>query len=360
MTRRTIELVTAVALGALWATAVREPSVAAPPSSVEQPGLIVAAQAPPTTTARATGPSEVWDGIAALGYVPVDAIHRFELAPGQPVEVELQLTPSPHACSELVEGRCTSGCFEVMAAAGFEGSLALEVAPVDDPTDVIAASLAPGRITSAGHCLAFPLGHAGDRRVLARVSASAGHGPVELTAWRHPEPRGVPAPDLTLRLLPLGTARTQVLSDTPECARTYDTYDEFADECRFHGSVGALPLSETCDDGCTWWTYRFDEDRLDAVLLQRTVVDVDSTFVGAFYDEAVWIAAALDRDLGPSSMPESLATWADVEAPAAGGDALVLQRRSWIGATTTTTWELVGTPGHHPQVELRISVSNAD
>ncbi|MCY0989687.1 hypothetical protein OV203_21290 [Nannocystis sp. ILAH1] len=63
-----------------------------------------------------------------------------------------------------------------------------------------------------------------------------------------------------------------MLSDSPECARTYDPYDEFADECRFHGSVGALPLSETCRDGCTWWTYRFDEDRLDAVLLQRTVV----------------------------------------------------------------------------------------
>lgn len=67
--------------------------------------------------------------------------------------------------------------------------------------------------------------------------------------------------------------------------------------------------------------------------MQRTVVDVDSTFVGAFYDEAVWIAAALDRDLGPSSMPESLATEADVEAPAGGGDALVLQRRSWISVS---------------------------
>jgi len=161
---------------------------------------------------------------------------------------------------------------------------------------------------------------------------------------------------LTLRLPRLGTTKARVLAETPQCASDWDDEQR---GCRFHGSVGPLPLSETCEDGCTWWTYRFgDDDRLTSVELRRSVADVDDTFVAEFVDEAAWISTALERALGPSSPPESLETWAEVESPTVEHDEpIVLQRRTWVRAEGTTVWQVVGVPGHHPVVELHVTMT---
>ncbi|MEM9454666.1 MAG: hypothetical protein AAGF11_10840 [Myxococcota bacterium] len=363
MTRRTVELLTALALGSLGTMVLRPTTTAPTPvlsAPVCEPPEGAATSPVHEDTAQVEGPApsgarprvdpDVWDGVAALGYVPMGKIHRLELPPGGSAEVELMLTPSPRACDELVEGRCTAGCFEVMAAAGFSGRLHLEVTPLDDPQDVIATELRPGSTIAAGHCRGYALGHAGYGRVRARVSALEGHGPVELSGWRHEDPKSTPSVTGPLHLPRLGTSREHILALEPRCAE--DWY-ETEDVCRFHGSVG-LPLSETCEDGCTWWAYRFDEGRLVEAELRRSVVDVNAQFVGRFVDEAGWIASALEGSLGAPALPESLATWDEVEAD---DEPRELQRRTWSRPEATTTWSLVGIPGHHPIIELHVTVT---
>ncbi len=360
MTRRTVELLMALALGTVGTMVVFGlpssplPHAKAPLCEPEAGAAVEVATAEPAREGAGLG--DVWDGVAALGNVPLGGVHRVEVAPGRPAEVEFVLTPYPRACGDLVDGRCIAGCFEVMAAAEFDGVLDVEVSPLEDPTDVIASNLQPGPVIAAGHCRGFALGHTGVERVRARVSASEGQGTVQLAAWRSPDPESVPSAELTLRLPRLGTTKARVLAETPQCASHWD--DERR-ECEFHGSVGPLPLSETCRDGCTWWTYRFDQDdRLAFVELSRSVVDVDDVFVGKFIDEAGWIAGALDRVLGASSEPESLETWAEVESPTKDHhEPIVLQRRTWVRADATTTWEVVGGPGHHPLVELHVTMT---
>ena len=121
------------------------------------------------------------------------------------------------------------------------------------------------------------------------------------------------------------------------------------------------PWAKTCEGGCTWWTHRFVDDALDGVVLDRSIADVDEAMFGDFADEAMLMADALDRTLGPSAPPESLARWSDVERDdETGPERVVLQRRVWTYPDGTTTWELAGWPGHHPVAQLRVEVQRRD
>lgn len=128
-----------------------------------------------------------WEPVAALGYVAVGPVRRGEVAVGRPAAFELVLDPDPRGCHEPIDGHCAAGCFEIMAVAidGTAGPLRVEVSPLEDASDVIAASAGPSRVSRAGFCYGFPVGHAGHMRVEARVTAEAGEGPVEVAAWRH-------------------------------------------------------------------------------------------------------------------------------------------------------------------------------
>lgn len=354
MQRRAIELVMAVGLGALGATVVLSAPVPLRPGArapvCEGTGAASAVVAEEVVPALSP-----WEPVEALGYVAVGPVARGDVAVGHPAAFELLLEPDPRACHEPVDGHCAAGCFEIMAAAadGTAGPLRVEVSPLGDSSDVIASSLRPSRVGTAGFCHGFAVGHAGQMRVQARVTTEAGEGPIEVAAWRHPDPEGGSdqAPRLTLRLPRVGSPLSEVLAHHPECAAAWD---EEQASCRFHGSVGNLPLDRICEDGCAWWTYRFAAGRLHAVVLERSIADIDEQTFGDFADEAMLIAGELDRVLG-RSVPEDLGRWAEVEADDADGERVVLQRRAWQ-RDGSTTWELAGWPGHHPVAELRIEM----
>lgn len=162
---------------------------------------------------------------------------------------------------------------------------------------------------------------------------------------------------MSLRLPPLGSPLSELRRQDPACAKTWDPERS---ACRFHGSID-MPLSAQCDDGCTWWTYRFDSDGvLDRVELRRSVVDVDESFAGRFADEAALVASAIDLQVGTIATPEELGTWSEVEHPRADAEARVeLSHRTWTVADTTIRWELAGVSGHHPIVELLVDVSRS-
>ncbi len=312
------------------------------------------------TSTQSTAPhNRPWASVSALGYVPVGSCQSVDVKHGEPTIVHRWLTPDPRGCSGRSEGRCTAGCFEVMAASQDMslGPLSIEVTPSDDPSDIIAASLSPGDTAAAGFCYDFKLGHGGHKAIAVRVLPAHGEGTVEVTAWRHPDPEtNDTLPTIDLRLPTPGRARNEILAEVPACA---ENLDEQQASCRFHGPVGSLPLSKTCEDGCTWWTYRFEADRLATASLERSVADVDAEFFAQFADEAMMLATSLDQRYGHTP-PEDLAQWMDVETDEHRETLLVLQRRMWPTGKTLTKWELGGTPGHHAVASLRISVSSAD
>ncbi len=300
-----------------------------------------------------------WDPVRALGYVPVGP-SRVVTAAARPVSVPLTLEPDPRACHELREGRCAAGCFEIMATRcdGAVGPLTVEVTPAGEPDDVIAASLEPGASAAAGFCYGFPLGQAGRMDVVARVTTSRGQGPISIAAWRHRDPDlgAGGEPTATLRLPSLGTPQAELLARFPRCAEEWDAE---AMSCRFHGAVGSFPLSQICEDGCSWWTYRVEAGALAAVELKREIADVDEELFGRFADEAGQIAALIDRRYGALSRPEELGTWAEVEARSHEGRYVdvPLQRRVWARPDARTSWELDGVAGHHAVARLRVTVT---
>lgn len=307
-----------------------------------------------------------WATTRALGYVSASPIRRATLDAGRPLTVPLTLTPDPRGCASVDAGRCTAGCFEVMAIApDHQVDLSVTVSPAGAPEDIIAASLHPGSVVTGGLCYQYPLGHSGVQSIDVRIEAqgdvpegSPTELPIELAAWRHRDPRGgLEPPSPSLRLPPLGTPLSELLSQDSACAKTWD---QERTACHFHGSIG-MPLSEQCDNGCTWWTYRFDRNGdLDGVELRRSVVDVDEAFVGRFADEAALVAGAIDLQVGTIAPSEDLGAWTEVEHPRAGAEARVeLARRTWTLHETTIRWELAGIIGHHPSVELLLDVSRS-
>jgi len=155
---------------------------------------------------------------------------------------------------------------------------------------------------------------------------------------------------LALRLPAPGTPRDAVLADSEGCAAQLEPSGE---RCRFHGHLSPLPAP--CEGGCTWWTYRFDGDRLAVAELERANFDVDESFAHTFWAEAREVAGALTRSLGVSESVVTLNAWSAVEE-APDGARVVLERRIWETADQFTTYTLSGRAGHHPGVELHVRV----
>ena len=158
---------------------------------------------------------------------------------------------------------------------------------------------------------------------------------------------------MTLRLPPPGTSRAELLSQQPECRAELEPA---GDRCTFHGWI--RPLSQPCDGGCTWWTYRFEGDLLDTAELERTVWDVDAEYADAFAEEAVRVADELTRRLGVAPRIDALEPWTAVEA-SPEGERVLLARRTWALDDVLVTWLLSGRASHHPGVLLNVRVETA-
>ena len=163
---------TALMLGRPGSTTPPEDPNAAKPVEVE---VEVEARSDETRSDE-TRSACAWDSLRALGYVPVGPSRVITTEAEQPVAVSMTLEPDPRGCSELAEGRCVAGCFEIMATAcdGSVGPLTVEVTPAGEPEDVIAQSLEAGASAAAGFCYGFPLGRAGRMDIVARVTTPRG------------------------------------------------------------------------------------------------------------------------------------------------------------------------------------------
>lgn len=159
-----------------------------------------------------------------------------------------------------------------------------------------------------------------------------------------------PTEEMTLRLPRPGERLAEVLDQIPECR---EALEPDRDRCRFHGAVEPLP--QRCQDGCTWWTYRFVEGRLDVAELERAEWDADAELAGQFAEEARRIARELDRQLDATGHVERLGEWSAVE-DSPDGTRVLLERRLWSLDDRLVTWTLSGQAGHHPGVLLRVRV----
>lgn len=159
---------------------------------------------------------------------------------------------------------------------------------------------------------------------------------------------------MTLRLPLPGAPRDQVLADHPACA---EQLEPDGDRCRFHGWI--RPLSQRCQDGCTWWTYGFVDARLDVAELRRSEWDVDAAYADRFTEEAGQVAEELARRFGRPTTTDRLGRWADVEASPERGAPILLERRTWAVDDGLVTWTLFGAAGHHPGITLRVRAEDA-
>ena len=89
---------------------------------------------------------------------------------------------------------------------------------------------------AAGFCYSFPLGHAGRKAVVARVTTPRGRGSISFEAWRLPDPDvgRNDEPVASLRLPSIGTPKDALLERYPRCA---EEWDDERSSCRFHGAV---------------------------------------------------------------------------------------------------------------------------
>lgn len=156
---------------------------------------------------------------------------------------------------------------------------------------------------------------------------------------------------MMLRLPWPGTSRGDVLSSVPACL---DALDDGA-RCRFHGWISPLP--RRCEGGCTWWTYRFERERLDVAELERSEWDVDRETAVRFVSEGHRVADELTRRLGVAPEVDRIARWAAVERSDA--ERVLLERHVWARADVLVTLTLSGRPGHHPGVVLHVRVEAA-
>ncbi len=117
------------------------------------------------------------------------------------------------------------------------------------------------------------------------------------------------------------------------------------DGCRFHGWVH--PLSQHCEDGCTWWTYRFEDGSLTSAELERSEWDVNAEWAARFTAEAHQVAAELSRRLHAEPTVEVIDDWIEVEMDE-DGDPRVIERRTWTLPDRRVVWSVSGNPGHHP------------
>ena len=187
--------------------------------------------------------------------------------------------------------------------------------------------------------------------------------PIEQPIVATPEPSEAPAettepptlgslddpPDgMTLRLPALGTSKDAIVERVPECAD--------ADPCRFHGRIA--PLTANCEDGCTWWTYRFADGLLREASLLRAEVDVDAQWAAKLIEDAEQVADALQARIGRPPDEDTRAwTWAELETRPEG-TALELRRKVWDEVGRRVTWSVTGRWVHHPIVELRVVVDD--
>ncbi len=158
-------------------------------------------------------------------------------------------------------------------------------------------------------------------------------------------------PRIDLQLPVLGVPREQLLRDVPDCAESLNAE---LSECRFHRSIGDLPLSKQCQNGCTWRTYEFTAGKLSRVHIAREVYDASPEFVAAFTEEANIVAEALRNQVGTSpATNEDLAAWNEA---ATHGEWIVLSQQQWNLERATLTWKLLQAPGHHAGVLLHIDL----
>lgn len=360
MAARTLELLLATAIGAVSVavvtTTLGEPAVEHCQWNASESTVATLPSPLPTPSRVQTRPNR-WDVVETLGLVAVAPPQDMALGPDGESTVQLTLTPDPHACSDLLEGKCAAGCFEIMAIGEQTGPVEIDVLALDEPTTPLATDTGGEGTASAGFCYSFLLGHSGRRDVRVRVRASGTQSGLQVAAWRHPrtDDSDTFPSQVDLRMPAPGTARSEVFARVPECAETWWPEEQ---TCQAFGSL-QLPASEICRDGCTRWTFTFQDEALVSTELIRSVADSDDEYAGRFADEAMLVARQLERRIGPPNVDNANA-WRDVEAPEHGvHEALTMQRRTWAAGGVATSWELRGVPGHHPVVELRVLMNAA-
>lgn len=159
-----------------------------------------------------------------------------------------------------------------------------------------------------------------------------------------------PAGGMTLRLPRPGASRAQVLALEPECSRDLDPV---TNSCTFHG--GIRPLSQPCDGGCTWWTYRFEGEQLDAAELERSLWDAGAAQADLLTDEGHVVADELTRRLGVSPRIDRLGEWRTVES-SPRGTLVLLERRTWSVEDLYVTWLLSGRAAEYPGMIMSVRV----
>ena len=159
-----------------------------------------------------------------------------------------------------------------------------------------------------------------------------------------------PAGGMTLRLPPPGASRAEVLALEPECPRDLDPVTH---SCTFHGWI--RPLSQPCDGGCTWWTYRFEGEQLDAAELERSLWDAGAAQADALTEEGHLVANELTRRLGVSPRIDRLGEWHTVES-SPRGTLVLLERRTWSVEDLYVTWLLSGRAEEFPGFIMSVRV----
>ena len=140
----------------------------------------------------------------------------------------------------------------------------------------------------------------------------------------------------------------------PECA---ESFDEEASRCEVQGGLTELPLAAHCEGGCTRWIYTLEDGVVKSTKLVRTIEDADGWFYRRFAGESETIAGHLVERFGEGER-EELGRWREVRR-ARRGTTVPLERRAWSDDLLDIRYELTGTNGFRPSLELTVVATRA-